>query len=141
MNKDIRERKQKLFENYERTQNTKDMFRLTNNILGWKNGRSPTSLMKDGKLCQKPEDIVNIHNDYFNNKVETVMAGLPADWKDPLEILTRTMDKWKTNNTSRQMELKEIEEIETLKIINTLSSSTAHGDDRLDSLTIKMAVT
>ena len=38
------------------------------------------------------------------------------------------------------MEINDISELETLKIINSMSSSTAHEDDGLDILSVKMAV-
>ena len=54
-----------------------------------------------------------MQNEFFIEKVKSLIAGLPAARKDPLEILKKTMNRWKVNNTWKEMEIMEISEMET----------------------------
>ena len=139
MKKDKSEMRKNMFETYDKTENTRDMFKLTRTLLNWKYGKSPSSFWKDGKRTRKPQEIADIQNNYFNKKVRKLLDGLPAGGKDPTDLLRRTMEKWRTRNYRREMEMKEIGELDILKIMNSMGSSTAMGHDRMDSLSLKIA--
>ena len=60
------------------------------NILGWLNWKSsgaPTQIFYNGRLENKPFRIATCINEYFINKVDTIIRNLPNSEADPLKTL------------------------------------------------------
>ena len=49
-----------MFENFEKENDTRNIFRTTRNMLNWKMGRMSLSFLWDGKLERKPAVLANI---------------------------------------------------------------------------------
>ena len=77
---------------------------------------------------------------YFNKKIEKLIDDLPQKTEDPLRLLKSRIEKLGCPTTRKKMKLNTITEVDTLRLINKLGSSTAFGADLIDSKSIKLAV-
>ena len=102
--------------------------------LGWSSGASPTRLVENGSVYNKPKDLSQIMNNYFVSKVKNLRDNLPPNPGDPLALVKRIM----MNRTS-SMKLKCVHPDQVVKIISSMKSSSSCGLDSLDSRIIKMA--
>ena len=140
----IRNRKKKhLAEVYleiERNNDSKSLYNLTKNHLGWKTGGPPQSFLIEGKTVSAPSEMAQEQLKYFNRKIEKLINDLPPKTEDPLKILKDRIEKLGSPATRKKLALKTITEIDTLRLINKLGNSTAFGADLIDSKSIKVAV-
>ena len=59
--------------------------------LGWSSGGSPTRLVQNGSVYNKPKDLSQIMNNYFISKVKNLKDNLPPNPGDPLGLVKRLM--------------------------------------------------
>ena len=119
--------------------NSKNSFRLSKEILGWKTGKTPSTFHKDGLSVTGQQELAEMQNDYYKNKVKDLIDQLPQATQDPVQILRESVQDWKSYQNIPEFEFIEITETQTLKIMSELSSSTSYGHDTLDSMSIKIA--
>ena len=107
--------------------------------LGWSTSGPPTSLMAGPVLTSKQDNIANIQNDYYIDKVQNIIKNLPPPTQDPLTILRQAIKKWKTP-PKELFNLRPITDEETKKYIMSLSNSTSCGVDGIPSSILKLGV-
>ena len=102
--------------------------------LGWSSGGSPTRLVDNGSVYNKPKDLCRIMNNYFVNKVRILRENLPRNPGDPLALVRKLM-----RNRNCSMRLKCVHPDQVLKIISNLKTSSSCGLDSIDSRILKLA--
>ena len=102
--KALRSDKKKHFEElYSRIQNqndTKSLYRITRQQLGWQLNGPPQQLVSQGRKITAPKLIAQEQMNYFSAKIESLMAELPRPTEDPLKILNDSMRNW--TNAAKQ---------------------------------------
>ena len=131
----------KLYDKHDKEKDSRNLYQLTKNQLGWKNKGPPTSLVIKGKLFTAPRDIAEQQQIYFKEKVETLQKSIPPPTADPLGILKTAMGKWSKAKDRTIFTIKEVSLLDTVKVIKQLGNSTAFGHDKLDAMSIKLAAT
>ena len=129
------------FESYETEHNSKGTYGLLKHQAGWKNGSSPNKFMLNGHIFTAPQDIANIQMKHFQDKVKGLISNLPATDTDPLEHLSRALDKWDRAAARPKFDLKIATEMEVLKALQGIGNSSACGLDGQDSTTLKAIAT
>ena len=109
-------------------------WKIVKNILNWQTSSSPSKLFYKGSLITKAQNVADAQNEFFVTKITKIKEELPNPKSDPLLTLESLM-------TGRQcsMSLSPIHPDEVLKIIESLSNSTAFGLDGIDTSIIKLA--
>ena len=119
------------------TEDTKNMYNLTNELLDRKNANSPQQLVLAGRLIRKPIEIANALIEYYDTKVRKILEKIPTSLRNPHRFLDNALESWTERGSFPQFEFKSVTLAETFKILQTLSNSTAMGHDFLDSKGIK----
>ena len=117
---------------------TKSLFRITKEQLGWEQGGPPTTLISNGKYHMKPREVAEVMSEFFVNKVRKIKSSLPLNNLDPLTLLRKSMDKWENKHLRPEFNLEEISLIETLEILKELDNTTTMGLDQLDPFSLKL---
>ena len=112
---------------------SKKVWKNVKGILNWKSSGSPSQLFYKGSLIQKPAELAAAQNEYFVEKIETIIANMPNPVSDPLSCLKSKMAGRKCS-----LELSAVHPDEVDKIISSLSNSTSFGLDQIDTRTIKL---
>ena len=92
--RDKRKHFEKIFINCETTNDTKTLYRVTKDQLGWDSGGPPDNFMIEGRKISAPKDMANIQLNTFLNKVEKLRSRLPILKGDPLHFLKKSIQKW-----------------------------------------------
>ena len=74
-----------LFMKAQQESNSKTLFRITREKLGWNSGGPPTVLIDKGNLLTKPREIAESLSEFFDTKIRKLKSGIPDRMKDPLE--------------------------------------------------------
>ena len=106
--------------------------------MGWKSGNAPESFQINGRMVSAPKTMAQILMKLFVNKIQELRAHLPPRRNNPLTTLRNAFTRWKRSGDIPELILKEIDELETFKIMSSMSTSTSFGRDELDSSTIKV---
>ena len=128
----------KLYSNADLANDSKSLYRISKEQLGWNLGGQPTSLNNNGKWMTKPVDIANILNKYFKDKVVELKRGIPSRNKDPLETLRNSMKRWNGLQYRQDFKLREVTLAEVCNIIRELKNSNTMGFDEIDARTVKL---
>ena len=83
-----------LYSVIDKNRDTRSLYRLTKEKLGWKTSGPPTNLMDNGKLLSKPIEIANCLNLYFTENIRILKENIPVSRQDPLKILRSAIDNW-----------------------------------------------
>ena len=75
----------------------------------------------------------------FDQKIKKCMSKIKNSGHDPLEVLDWALSKWIRGQNVPTFSIKEINVQHTMKLISKLGSSTAYGQDEIDSVAIKSA--
>ena len=129
----------KLYSKIDSEQDTKNLYRLTHEIIGKKATNTPQQLVVQGSLLRKPVEIANALADYYDSKVKLITQKLPELTRNPHRFLDAALESWEGKSALPTFLFKELSLIEVSKLISTLSNSTAMGHDRLDARGIKDA--
>ena len=136
--KDKKEHLENLYNDVDKRKDTKSLFRLTKEQLGWSQGGPPTSLVINGTLVAKPQEIAEKLSIYFKQKVETLLDGIPKSNNDPLRLLRNSLSKWNGLGRRPSFNLRPATLQEVHTIVKELKSSTTMGNDELDAYSLKL---
>ena len=96
--------------------------------------KSNIKIEEDGKVVEAPEELSELFNKFFPDKVKGLKASIKKqDGVDPLEKLRE-----KVKNKNLKFELREVEEKEVFSILKKLKPKTSYGLDGLSSEVLKM---
>ena len=127
-----------LYSKIDSERNSKSLFRVTKEQLGWDQGGPPATLISNGKFYSKPREVAEVMADFFVKKVEEIKSNLPLNNMDPLNTLRKSINQWENKDLRTLFELRQITLVETLEIIRELNNSTTMGLDQLDPFSIKL---
>ena len=127
-----------LYKDVDRLKDTKSLFRLTKEQLGWGQGGPPTSLIIEGKLIAKPCEIAENLSKFFQSKIKKLLENISENTGDPLLLLKKTLARWKGLKYRPKFSLTTATLQEVNSILKELKSSTSTGNDELDSTSLKL---
>ena len=127
----------KLYDSFQDKKDTKNIYKITKDILGWTTAGPPTCLLWEEKLARKPAEIANILQKIFTEKIQKLISGLVKNGRDPCEYLNRAMNRWEGRVDLPVFEITQISTSETLKLISNLGNSTSFGRDYIDAKSLK----
>ena len=113
-----------------------DSGKLWNYILGWLNWSStssPTKLLCNGDMVTSPQQIADVQNQFYINKVREIRRNMPGQKQDPLDTVRKLM----TDRTV-SFSLSSVAPAEIDKIIKNLKNSKSSGVDHLDTYILKL---
>ena len=130
----------KLYEDSELKHDTKTLYRITKQQLGWQGGGPPDSFLVGGKRVTAPKEMADLQNKAYNDKITRLMSNLPAIKGDPLTVLKTALEKWGTNASNcTPFSLQKTTPQNVLETIRKMGNGTSHGRDKIDSSSIKIA--
>ena len=108
--------------------------------MGCSSGSTPTTFLLDGNLTSSPKELAEIQNNYFMDKVDTLIEALPSNdvLPDPLIHLKSAMNRWEGKNQIEKLKFKVTTEDDVMKLIRKLKNSSSYGNDKIDAKTIKI---
>ena len=104
--------------------------------MGWRNKGPPMAFLKDGKMVRSPKDIANMQVTHFHE--EKKIQQLPPTVQDPLKVLKLTFSRWKNINVLLALQLQPVTLLETSNSLKKLGNGIYFGNDKIDSLSIKI---
>ena len=128
------------YENFEKSNDSKSTYRLLKQQAGWKSTGQPTSFLEDGKVIKSPLSMANLIMTYFHDKVVKLQEAIPPNQDDPLKYLKVCINRWKHRDSRNQFQINEVTEIEVLKAINDIGSSSSFGLEGLDATSLKAVI-
>ena len=130
----------RLFENFEKEHDVKNIYNTTRKLLNWGGAEAPQSLIDRGLVVRRPVDLANCQMKFFNQKVKKLVDNLPAQKCYPLWWLNDAFLKWDNKDSIPQFTFRKLSLLETIQLISSLRNSTSFGLDKIDALAIKAAV-
>ena len=128
-----------LYKKLEKEKTSRNLYSLTNQLIGNKNGGSPQQFVQNGNLIRKPVDMANLLMDYYVEKIRNIIDKMQPSGRNPLRLLEKSLENWTRRDEMTSFNFREISSVETETLISSLSNSTAQGHDRIDALGLKMA--
>ena len=61
-----------MYEKFEKENDTKNIYRMTRNILNWKTGGMPCTFLVVGRRHRKPHELANVQQEYFIEKMNSM---------------------------------------------------------------------
>ena len=122
---------------FEQKNDTKATYDLMKTQAGWKNGGPPKVFNLDGRKIKSPQSLADTQMDFFHKKLEKIQDELPPTLEDPLEMLTNALEKWNGTRNREVFDLKEATELEVLKALKEMGSSSSCGLDGMDAISLK----
>ena len=113
--------------------NPSKTWKRVKNILNWKSCGSPSQLFYKGRLISKPQELADVQNLYFIEKINLLRQKLPPSVTDPLQTLRRIMQ-----GRSCTFSLTCVHPDEVDQVISNLSNSSSFGMDMIDTFTVKL---
>ena len=108
--------------------------------MGWSPAAQPRMFLVGGSVIRKPLDLANTLQNYYKSKIDLIVARLEKGGRDPMRYLKGAIIRWGGGRNIKSFGLREITESETLNFVKKLGSSTAFGRDKLDGLSLKVAI-
>ena len=59
--------------------------------MGWKAAGPPSAFRVEGEIIRKPQQLAEIQNKFYKDKISELTRKLPIDLADPLEVLRAAM--------------------------------------------------
>ena len=114
---------------------TRQTYRAINDILKPEQlAISYVKVEKDGKTFEDPQEVAELFNVFFPEKVRKLAAKIKKQYGiDPLEKL-----RGKVKELDLHFELKEVQEKDVMKILKKLKNKSSYGSDGISSEVLKM---
>ena len=114
----------------------KELWRVIYQRAGWIKSLSPTILGEDERILKKRLDIANTINNYYKEKIDTLISNIPGTNIEPLHWLKKRMVEWCGSECyQHKLKFKTVNREKIREILSKLSNSTATG---LDGISIKL---
>ena len=99
----------------------------------------PRTFILEGLMIRRPVDIAEYQMKYFSEKVNTLINNLPTSPTNPLKWIREAKLNWRQDVIMDKFKFKEINLLQTIKLIGGLGNSTSAGIVNIDALAIKAA--
>ena len=117
----------KLYDKADNCRDTKALFRITSEQLGWKQDAAPTALVEDGTFVTKPREMAELLSKYFDEKIQTLKNSIPNTNSDPTKQLKMAMNKWQGAENRVEFQLREVTLLEVSTILGELRKLNNNG--------------
>ena len=94
-------------------------------------------LIDEGKEITDKEDIANVMNEHYKNKIQNLKKTIPNSLHHPIELLEEWLQK--TNIKPQKFKLKPIALHDQRRIMKRLKEGMTQGPDRIPSSIIKVS--
>ena len=128
-----------LFSTMENNKDSASLFSMTKEILGLVKSGPPSYFKLEGRSTQKQQQLADWQADWYQQKLSDISNSIPQVCFDPLHYLKRAFSHWAPNTGKPCFVLRSVTMAEVSKMIAKLKNGHAHGRDKLDSTTIKLA--
>ena len=118
----------------------KQIFGLAKELSGITSCSQPTSFLIEGRLVRKPKDLANAQLEHYATKIENLRGKQWPKEDDPLNSLRSALGKWSKKDQMKVFNFKEINLLETSKLVKGMSNSVSFGHDQLDAVTMKLVL-
>ena len=108
---------------------------------GKKRDLGPRTFFSDGKFIRKPKELANEQLNFYMRKMNKIMAKMYAmtgNFQDPIRRLEQALERWERRHLISKFNFKEINSLETSRMVAKLGNSTSHGHDKIDAMFIKL---
>ena len=138
VNQDRKTHYDDLYTRHHRNKDVGALYKAAKNQVGWKKNMTPTSYMIEGQKITDPQTMANIQSKTFEDKTQKLLDDLPPPSIDPVTVLQNTLDKWGARKDARDLfKFKEINNLDTLKVLKDLANNTSSANDTIDALSLK----
>ena len=96
---------EKMYSDANQKNDTRTLYRITREQLGWVNTGPPTSLISNGQYISKPKVMADCLNEFFINKIQSLKQKIPRNNKDPLKTLKKAIENWKNKDIKHEFKL------------------------------------
>ena len=127
-----------MFKNFEKVNDTKQIYGMAKKLLNWKNGSAPRTFLIQGNIIRRPVELASAQMSYYKKKVRSLMEQLPICREDPLKWLIQARGRWDGRNNIPTFNFRKVTVEETVRMIGKLSNSSAYGIDLIDALSVKL---
>ena len=118
---------------------SRNLYRLTHEILNKRTGTTPQQLVVEGRLLRKPKEMADALVNFYESKIKKILGKIKNSTRNPHRFLDAAMKKWDGSKNVPTFDFSEISISETDLLISTLSNSSAMGHDNFDAKGIKEA--
>ena len=125
---------------FETENDSRKLYSLTKQLLGWNGGGSPTTFCIEGRMITRQQELANTMVNFYWNKVNNIKHKLPRVRQDPLWYLRKAFSRWQPPGRIPEFSIQPVTLREVVAMINNLKQSHAYGIDKLDAASVKLAV-
>ena len=122
-----------MYNKMEEENDSRAIYGLTKQLLGWKTSQPPVRLVKGGRVATKQNDIANMQAEHYQNKVKEIKENLPKVRMDPLKLLREAFAQWRPPGRIPKFEVRNVTEKEVIEMLTNHKKSHAFGNDLLDA--------
>ena len=128
---------QKIYIKMKAENNTKGLYRLTNELADCRLGTTPQSFVIDGKIERKPLAMANAQISHYKEKIVKLANGFTPSSRNPYRYLDKALEDWDHKDARPLFKFQPLSLLETENLLKSLSDSAASGHDLLDARAIK----
>ena len=127
-----------LYNRAEGNKDTKSLFRISKEQLGWVSEGPPTALSVEGEYITKPYAIAEKMSEYYEKKIDKLKQAIPTNNTDPTRLLRTSMENWSKAANRTEFQFRDVTLLEVTTILQELGNTTTMGYDKLDPMTLKL---
>ena len=143
--KEIRKTKnehfQRKFKNLAEENNSKKIHSEIYDLLGKKRDLGPRTFFSNGRFIRKPKELANEQLNFYErkmNKIMLKMRTMTGNFQDPIRRLEQALERWEGRHLISEFKFKEINALETSRMVAKLGNTTSHGHDKIDAMFVKL---
>ena len=127
------------FSKFQQENNVKGLYSQIKQQMGWKEAGPPNALLNAGNIVRKPQQIANVQNRYYKQKLIELEDKLPRNSDDPLKILKAAFTRWgRRSDNIQKLKIQPVGIEHTKKLIRKLGVSAAAGHEGIESTSLKL---
>ena len=139
MRKDKLKFKTELYEKIGAEHNTKKLYKIVKQELGWGGTGPPQTLVINGDRITSPRELANKMQNFYTVKVKKLLETLPRIRGNPFSTLESALVRWGDCRVKRPIfETKPSSERDILNILRKMGNSTTFGHDFMDTKSLKL---
>ena len=132
----------KVYEKLAEEKDTKNIYKMTKDLCGWKVDNGPRTFLQNGILTRKPRELADIQVRYYHDKIEKLMQKLRGNIHygitDPIDRLEKALRKWDGRDSVPIFNFRQITQQESVTFVKKLGNSYTFGYDGIDANFVKL---
>ena len=135
---DRRDHKEKVYRELQEKKDSKGLYRMIKNLAGWKSGGTPEAFLLNGRMTRNPREMAEIQASAFSDKVKNLLNKMPPPTGDPMEILTRAIQRWEGWRNVPELGIQPVGRQEIVELLKKLGTSHSFGHDGMDGASLSI---